>query len=328
MFWSTFPLAVCVILQFSIPDMGKGLQYAYFFVIYTLMNAIFYTANNIVYSTISALITKNPNERVSLGAYRFVFALIAAMGISSVTAILVEKFGGGAAGWRNVAILYAAILVAINTISVLSVKEIPEEEFYTEEPEEQKGKLGLLETLKYLVKNKYFWLILTLYLLINLMSGISNSVGIYFVTYNLGNSSLLGIFSMAGMLPMMLGIMVTPFFAKKWGMYRTICISMVAGIVFFVPYIFFGMRLEVVPMAVLMALRSVCMGPLTCSMNALIAETAKYSYLTQGVHMEGALRMISFMYVIVPGIVLVLQTICAYALKVEKANKELEEKKA
>lgn len=36
--------------------------------------------------------------------------------------------GGGAAGWRMVAIVYAVIGLAVNTISVLAVKELPEEE--------------------------------------------------------------------------------------------------------------------------------------------------------------------------------------------------------
>ena len=36
--------------------------------------------------------------------------------------------GGGAAGWRTVAIIYAVIGLAVNTISVFSVKELPEEE--------------------------------------------------------------------------------------------------------------------------------------------------------------------------------------------------------
>ena len=36
--------------------------------------------------------------------------------------------GGGAAGWRNVAIVYGLIGLVVNTISVLSVKEVPDEE--------------------------------------------------------------------------------------------------------------------------------------------------------------------------------------------------------
>ena len=62
MFWSVFPLAVCEILLFSTPDMDQKIQYVYFFVVYTLLNSIFYTANNISYATLTALMTKNPNE--------------------------------------------------------------------------------------------------------------------------------------------------------------------------------------------------------------------------------------------------------------------------
>ena len=36
---------------FAIPaDMGEFAQYAWFFIAYTLLNAVFYTANNIAYS--------------------------------------------------------------------------------------------------------------------------------------------------------------------------------------------------------------------------------------------------------------------------------------
>ena len=56
MFWSMFPLAICEIMLFSMPKAGETLQYAYFFVFYTLLNAVCYTANNIAYASLSALV--------------------------------------------------------------------------------------------------------------------------------------------------------------------------------------------------------------------------------------------------------------------------------
>ena len=50
-------------------------QYAFFFITYTLLNAIFYTANNIAYSTISALMTTDNDERVQLGTFRYIFSM-------------------------------------------------------------------------------------------------------------------------------------------------------------------------------------------------------------------------------------------------------------
>ena len=60
MLYGYFGCAVCLVAIFCIPvDMGQKAQYAWFFIAYTLLNAGFYTANNIAYSALTALITKN-----------------------------------------------------------------------------------------------------------------------------------------------------------------------------------------------------------------------------------------------------------------------------
>lgn len=121
--------AVTLAAIFAIPvNMGKTAQYAWFFIAYTLLNAVFYTANNIAYSALTALVTKNSRERVEMGSYRFIFAFSTSLLIQSVTIKFVAMLGGGAAGWRTAAVIYAIIGLVVNTISVLSVKELPEEE--------------------------------------------------------------------------------------------------------------------------------------------------------------------------------------------------------
>ena len=37
-----------------------------FFIAYTLLNGVFYTANNIAYSALTSLVTKNSKERVQM----------------------------------------------------------------------------------------------------------------------------------------------------------------------------------------------------------------------------------------------------------------------
>ncbi len=74
---------------------------AYFFITYTLLNAVFYTANNIAYASLTALITKNGAERVQLGSFRFMFAYGTSMLIQAITIGVVEALGGGAAGCRK-----------------------------------------------------------------------------------------------------------------------------------------------------------------------------------------------------------------------------------
>ena len=129
MLWGYVGCAVTLAAIFFIPaDLGDFAKYAWFFIAYTLLNAVFYTANNIAYSALTALVTKNSAERVQMGSIRFVFAFGTSLLIQSVTVRAVAALGGGAAGWRWVAIIYAVIGLVTNTLSVLSVKELPEEE--------------------------------------------------------------------------------------------------------------------------------------------------------------------------------------------------------
>ena len=52
--------AVTLVGVFAVPvSMGSFAQYAWFFISYTLLNSVFYTANNIAYSALPALVTKS-----------------------------------------------------------------------------------------------------------------------------------------------------------------------------------------------------------------------------------------------------------------------------
>ena len=102
--------AITLVAIFAIPtNLGQFAQYAWFLIAYTLLNAVFYTANNIAYSALTALVTKNSAEQVEMGSWRFMFAFATSLLIQSITLGAVTALGGGAAGWRTVAIIYAII---------------------------------------------------------------------------------------------------------------------------------------------------------------------------------------------------------------------------
>ena len=172
--------AITLVAIFAIPtNLGQFAQYAWFLIAYTLLNAVFYTANNIAYSALTALVTKNENERVQLGSLRFVFAFTTSTIIQAVTFGLVAHFGNDAAAWRIVALIYVIIGIISNTISVLSLKELPEEENETKkETDAPVEKYSLREAASLLIKNKYYLLILGVYLLTQLYSAFTG-VGTY-----------------------------------------------------------------------------------------------------------------------------------------------------
>ena len=187
--------ALTLVAVFAIPtSWGRTAQYAWFFIAYTLLNAVFYTANNIAYSALTSLVTKNSKERVQMGSYRFIFAFSTSLIIQSITVAFVDVCGGGAAAWRVVAIIYALIGLVVNTISGLSVKELPEEELNSGIENDEEKKYGLVQAFKLLVKNKYYMMICGTYILQQLYSAMIGA-GIYYCTWVLKNKNLFGVFA-------------------------------------------------------------------------------------------------------------------------------------
>ena len=292
MLWSQVGNAICLIAVFAVPTgIGQTAQYIYFFIAYTLLNAVFYTANNIAYASLTSLITKNKDERVQMGSIRFMFSLATNITVSAVTVGLVTNFGGGAAGWRTVAILYAVIALIVNTISVFSVKELPMSELSAGETNaasaEEKPKF--VESLLLLLKNKYFLMIAGFYILMYMQTGIT-SVGAYWCTYVLGDVSMLGAFSAAMMAPMIIGLIFTPFLVKKFkGMWKLNFYGYCGAVLFRIGFVIAGLSLNVPMMLLCSAIAGLCTSPVTGDINALISETSEYTVRTQGKHIEGAM---------------------------------------
>ena len=291
MLYGYFGCAVCLVAIFCIPvDMGQKAQYAWFFIAYTLLNAGFYTANNIAYSALTALITKNNSERVQMGSIRFMFAFGTSMLIQAITVGFVAKLGGGAAAWRTVAIIYAIIGVISNTLSVLSVKELSDEELAEDKKsDESEEKYNLISAFKLLVHNKYFLMICGSYLLMQLYSA-TLGMGIYFMKYVLGDEGLFGTYSWAINIPMIVGLLVTPILVAKFnGMYKLNVAGYVIGTAGRLGVVAAGYMGNIMLMLAFTAVAALGMSPLQGDMNALIATTSEYTRLTTGKKVDGTM---------------------------------------
>lgn len=292
MLYGYFGCAVCLIAIFCIPaGINPAAQYTWFFIAYTVLNAGFYTANNIAYSALTALITKNNHERVQMGSIRFMFAFGTSMLIQAVTVDIVAKLGGGAAAWRTVAIVYSILGVISNTISVMSVKELSPEELAEDDgTEEEAGeKYSLIDAFKILVHNKYFLMICGAYLLMQLYSA-TLGMGIYFMKYVLGNEGMYGKFAWAINIPMILGLLITPTLVAKFkGMYKLNIMGYIIGTVGRFGVLITAYMGNIPLMFAFTAIAALGMSPLQGDMNALIATTSEYTRLTTGKRVDGTM---------------------------------------
>ena len=291
MLYGQIGVSASLFLVFCIPSMSQTMQYVYFFVFYTAYNAIFFTANSIAYAALAAKITKNSGERVQIGSIRFIFATFTTLIIAYNTMGMVENFGGGAHGWRMVALIFAILGLIINTFSVLMVKEVPDEiqESNVDEVKNIKSqKMSFVNSFKLLLKNPYYIIILSIYLINYIYSGITQGAGIYFMTYFMGDPALLGTFSLVSLIPVMIILALTPTLVKKCGSMRKLnligrIISLIMGCVFVVAALNKNLPL----MLASAFLRNMAGGPLTGTLNALVAETSDYTYRTQKTRIDG-----------------------------------------
>lgn len=293
MFWGFFGCAITLFGVFAIPtNLGEKAQYAWFFIAYTLLNAVFYTANNIAYSALTALVTKNSKERVQMGSFRFIFAFSTSLLIQTITVGAVDALGGGAVGWRNIAIIYCILGVITNTLAVFSVKELPEEELESEnasDDEKQDDKLTLIQAAKLLFTNKYYLMICGVYILQQLYGAMIN-IGIYFMTYVLHNKNLFGAFSWAVNIPLIIALVVTPTLVEKSkGMYKINKYSYMIATVGRLLVVVAGYMGSVPLMLAFTALAALGQGPWQGDMNAVIASCSEYTYLKTGKRVDGTM---------------------------------------
>ena len=282
--------ALTLVAVFAIPtSWGRTAQYAWFFIAYTLLNGVFYTANNIAYSALTSLVTKNSKERVQMGSYRFIFAFSTSLIIQSITVAFVDVCGGGAAAWRVVAIIYALIGLVVNTISGLSVKELPEEELNSGIENDEEKKYGLIQAFKLLVKNKYYMMICGTYILQQLYSAMIGA-GIYYCTWVLKNKNLFGVFAWAVNIPLIIALIFTPTLVGKWkGMYKLNKRGYILATIARALVIVAGYMGSVPLMMLFTAVAALGQGPWQGDMNAVIASCSEYTYLTRGKHVEGTM---------------------------------------
>ena len=372
MFWAYFGCAAMIVAIFAVPpSLGDFAMYTWFFITYVLLNAVFFTANNIAYSTLTALITRNAEERVQMGSIRFVFAFGTSLLIQVSTVGLVQFFGGGAEAWRSVAIIFALVGLTVNTISEFSVRELPPEVLYArpdEDAEEEQETIAedkptLLASLKLLIANKYYLMIVLVFTLGQVVTAMLG-MGIYFMTYILGDANYFSTFAWAINVPMILTLLATPF-VVKWarGIYW---VNLYGYIIAFI-----GRALVIVAafmgsiplMLVFTAVGSIGMAPLQGTLNALIAEASEHTFMTKKKRIDGmmfsatslgvkigggigvavtgwllaasgyvggaevqpesAVTMIQFMYLWIPAIILAIVAVVLSRLKVESANKKL-----
>ncbi|MDQ8180411.1 MFS transporter [Pelagicoccus sp. SDUM812005] len=122
--WVAIPYALLGYLLFMGPDLSEFGKLAFAYVSYTLV-MLAYTAINVPYSALLAVISPVAEERTKATQFRFVFASLGTLTVGAMAKPLVNFFGGDdeLLGFRLTIVLFAILSVLIFWITFATTKE-------------------------------------------------------------------------------------------------------------------------------------------------------------------------------------------------------------
>lgn len=206
--WLALPFAFCSVLAFTTPEFSENGKVWYAFVTYTLL-MLAYTAINIPYSALGGVLTANPNERVSVQSYRFVFGMLGGLIVTACTLPLVQFFGQGdqAKGYQWTIAAMSLFGLILFLMCFAGTKE------RVQAPVGQK--LTFKSSLQTLWQNDQ-WRVLCVAAMI-LLTGmvLRNTLAIYYVKYYLARDDLISWFMTLGMIGNIAGVALASYLATK-----------------------------------------------------------------------------------------------------------------
>ena len=112
-------------LLFSVPTfLGSTAKLVYVFITYNLVSTVVYTAINVPYTSLNALMTQDPYERSVLSIFRNLLATAGTLLINLVTLPLVEFFGDNAAAWTKTFAVLGVLAVVAFLLTFIERKSV------------------------------------------------------------------------------------------------------------------------------------------------------------------------------------------------------------
>ena len=111
--WMAVPYAVSAVLLFTVPHTTGLVQFLYIFVTYNFCTTVCYTAINLPYGSLSAMMTRESGERDMLSIVRMGMSPFGRILAVTCTMPLVKLFGNDQAAWVKTMAIWAVLALGL-----------------------------------------------------------------------------------------------------------------------------------------------------------------------------------------------------------------------
>lgn len=279
--WTAVPFGLSTVLLATVPEVGDSLKITYICITYLLAN-IFFTANNIAYGSLLALITRDTYQRGILSVFRKGLSTFGSLTVGVLTLPLVAFFGNTATSWMIVFAIFGFFTALFLLLTALGTQERVEPV-----SKDNSQRINARQVMRSMMANRY-WIMIFFYLLITFTSLTAlSAVGVYYSKYILSDVSLIAYISMAQYIPGLLTLLIIPFLLRKLGKRKLAMVGLlVCCVAYLIPLL--GKQ-DAMFVIIATAVRSVGFCGIGATMFALLADTIDYGEWRTGLRIEGIL---------------------------------------
>ncbi len=277
LFFGALPLNLALMACFFVPEFSGGGKVVYAYITY-IMHGMIFTAIGLPYSSISAVMTQDQQERAEISTFRMFFAVIVAVGTVSIgVRPFVGMFPSEQKGFFAVALVFGVV----STLLILLAFWKSEERV-----EASTGAYKIRDVLPLVAKNDAL-LTLALAMFFNTCFWVTaNQTALYYFKYILKNDDLLSVFFLYMLPANFVGVVLTPLLTKRFGKLKVfIWGSAIVGVT--------GLARHLIPIDHLWLFIIIAMGgavgAMFCSITqwGMVPDTVEYGQWKTGIRSEG-----------------------------------------
>lgn len=271
--WSAPFMGLGLMLLFNVPEyLSNTGKLVYAYITYILLVSIVYTVSNLSYCTLLARISNDIQERSVLSSIRFFFVILFTIILSMITNPLVETFG-----WSRLSVVYGIISCVLLCITFLFTKERNKgdgEEVFN-------FKKGIYA----IKKNKYFFLIAIMFIVIYADMGLFSGATLYYTTYVLKDANLIGILTLTLYAPMIIVFIILPRLINKFGKWKVMMMGFLIKLIGVIIMAIDPNCLNLVMFGNIV--KGIGMAPLIVGIFAIVADVVDYGEWKTGIRADG-----------------------------------------
>ena len=229
--WMALPYSVLAVMAFTTPDFGNTGKIVYAGVTYILLMTVF-TAINLPYSSLGAVMTADSYERAGLNSYRFIFAFVGQFIVSGAALYLANYFGKGdsAKGYQYTLILFSIVSFILFMITFKTTKE------RVQPPKKQEE--SLKEDFFNLFKNRPWVILFFVGIISFIMFAMQNLSIAYYFKYYIGKEESVQLFNVIGTVALIVAIPASKPLAQRFGKRNVfLASSLLSGFFFIMLYL-------------------------------------------------------------------------------------------